>query len=103
MLLFYLDAALSVVFGGLRSPVVALLVAAGVAAGLGMANERRWGYLLALGVTGLRVAVLLWVLASEGIGMVLDPDFLLIALVPVAMFVAVIHPQSREHQRIWFR
>ena len=28
--------------------------------------------------------------------------FLLLIIFPVALFCALLHPESREHQRIWF-
>ena len=31
-----------------------------------------------------------------------DVAFLLLIIFPVALFCALLHPASREHQRIWF-
>lgn len=103
VLLFYIGGVVSVLTGSIGSPLVALLVGGGVAAGLGIANERRWGYRLAVAVTSVRIGLLALVLASEGIGTILEVDLLLAAVLPVALFVAVVHPQSRAHQRVWFR
>jgi hypothetical protein len=99
--LFYIDAVFGVLFG-LGGGLGALLLAGGVAAGLGIANEAKWGYRLAQVVTSVRVAILLWFVADD-LGRLVDIDFLFVAIFPVAMFAAVWHPLSREHQRIWFR
>lgn len=101
--LFYMDAVFTVLFGGLNVPILALLAAGGVAAGLGIANEKRWGYQLAVVVTSIGVALLLWAVVLSGPDLLIDIEFLFYALIPVAMFIAVVHPLSRQHQRIWFR
>ncbi len=102
MILLYIDAVFAVLLGGLSSLLAVLLIAGGVLGALGIANELRWGYNLAVVVTGIRVAFLAWIALRLGPGVVLDPNFLFAALIPIAMFVLVIHPMSREYQRIWF-
>jgi hypothetical protein len=111
--LLYASAVLEVIFpGGVyaglanRVPVGAILwfacIAALAAGAFGIANEKRWGYNLAVGVTGLGVIELVLVLGTEGIGEIFSPTFWLYALFPVARFALLVHPQSREHQRVWF-
>jgi hypothetical protein len=99
--LFYIRGVFAVLFAA-GDPAVLLPAAAGVTAGLGIANEAKWGYRLAQVVTSINVALLLWLVAVD-LGNLVDIDFLFIAIFPVAMFAAVWHPLSREHQRIWFR
>ncbi|MBK5221969.1 MAG: hypothetical protein JJE52_03650 [Acidimicrobiia bacterium] len=72
------------------------------AGGFGIANDKKWGYAVAVAITGIGVLELLLRLVDLGIGYIVDPDFLLLALFPVARFALLVHPQSREHQRIWF-
>lgn len=80
-----------------------LSIVAMAAGAFGIANERKWGYSLAVAVTGLGVLELLLQLADDGIERILSVGFLLAALFPVARFALLVHPMSRTHQRIWFR
>ena len=92
VIFFYIDAVLSLLFGGFVSIIGVLIIVAEVAAGFGIANERRWAYLLGVGISGLGVLALL----ALGAG-------LLTLLFPVARLALLLHPQSREYQRIWFK
>ena len=60
--LMYINAGLSLLFGGLLfSPFfLVLLVIGPVAGGWGIANEKKWGYWLALTVTVLAAALFIW-------------------------------------------
>jgi uncharacterized membrane protein len=107
--LSYLNAAFALLFFG-SSPLFyftlvpgLLLLGAQVAGAYGIANEQRWGYLVAVVVSALALVPFVVFLASEGLGELLSPRFLLAALFPVALFALLIHPMSREYQRIWFR
>lgn len=99
--LLYANAVLSIL---LPSTVTLTLAAiAGAVGAYGIANSRRWGYVLAVTAAGIAVALivampLLWL----GIDIVFNLRFLISAVFPVALFCALLHPQSREHQRIWF-
>jgi hypothetical protein len=37
-----------------------------------------------------------------GLDELFDIGFLIFILVPIALFCLLLHPESREHQRIWF-
>lgn len=88
MFLLYIDAAFLAILGGLTTPLGILLVVGGVAAGFGIANEKRWAYGL-----GLAVAVGRLVLLAHGV----------IALMfAIALVALLLHPHSRNYQRIWF-
>jgi hypothetical protein len=79
--------------------VFALIVLVGlVAGGFGVANEKRWGYLLALGTAIFQVLIVLLVyrtIADIGVLIQLAFDILLVVLLA--------HPMSRSYQRIWFK
>ena len=77
-------------------PLAELVPLALGAAGLGVANEKRWGYRLGVALAGLNVLVDLYVLYLGAFGVVLT---LLFAVVLLALFL---HSQSREYERIWF-
>jgi hypothetical protein len=78
----------------------ALLILIGlVAGGFGIANEKKWGYLLAVATAVLQVLLLLLVT-----GAALNNVSVLIALAfDVLLVVLLTHPMSRSYQRIWFK
>jgi hypothetical protein len=94
--LFYINAAFALIGGAIGSPIGLLIIAGGVAAGFGIANERRWGYAL-----GLLMAFLPFV-ARLAFGASLIGGSLINFLFEVALVALLLHPQSRDYQRIWF-
>ena len=77
------------------------VVAASVAAGYGISNERKWGYKLGIAVAALPLVVLLYVCIAYQVS---PFDFSVISLMfNVAEFALLVHPQSREYERIWFK
>ena len=102
--LLYINAVFGVLFG-IRFGAIGLLLIAGYAAGgFGIANERRWGYTLAVAVSA--IALLPWaLLLFQDTGDFVDAIFSLAAInlmFDVALLALLLHPQSREYQRIWF-
>ena len=79
-----------------------LFIVAGLGAGgFGIANEKRWGYVLAVTAA-----------CAAGAGVrrllrhceVISNISLLISFVfDVALVALLIHPMSRDYQRIWFK
>jgi hypothetical protein len=108
-ILLYIRAVLGLVLRGTTfalywNPLVNLLAAAAmVAGGLGIANEQKWGYRLAVAVTAIGLwPFVAWAVWGGPLGWQVT-DYVLLALFPVAQFILLVHPMSREHQRIWFR
>ena len=100
VILLYVNAALSVLFG---LSGVGLAVAVGrVAAGWGCANERKWGYQLALVVAILPFFLLFTFTSLDTIA-----DNLLTVLLAFAFDILLLglltHRETRAYQRIWFR
>jgi hypothetical protein len=102
VILLYVDAFFLLLNGVAFSPIGLALLVGSVAGGYGIANERRWGYRLGVAVAGLGVLSLLALLVADGLDALFDIVFLVNLVFPVALFVALVHPQSREYQRIWF-
>jgi hypothetical protein len=99
-ILMYVEAALIVLQGGIFGPFGLLLTVGYVGGALGIANEKRYGYAVALGVAVL-VALLHF---AGGIGPIFDNLNLLISTaISIALVALLAHPQSREYQKIWFR
>ncbi len=94
--LLYANTVIGVLFGAWASPVGLLVLVGSGAAGFGISNEKRWGYLLGVGFAALDVAFLVLARPTGSIN-VISLAF------AVALVVLLVHPQSREYQRIWFR
>ncbi len=73
-----------------------LLLIGMIAGAIGVANEKRWGYIVAVAASVLPVIT--------DIQLILDGfEFAFINLLFDGALVALLlHPQSREYQRIWF-
>jgi hypothetical protein len=101
-ILCYIDAVFGLLFGGFASPIGLFVIAALGAGGFGIANEKRWGYILGVVVSSLAVVLfVLWPLVND-LGVIFSLAFLLNILFPVALFCLLVHPMSREYQKIWF-
>jgi hypothetical protein len=100
-MLCYLDAIFGFLFGMVSTSVVlALLTIAGLAiGGYGIANEKKWGYAVAVGAAVLQVIMLIAVAGSDVLGFPL----LLNLVFDGALVALLLHPQSRDYQRIWFK
>ena len=102
--LLYIDAFFLFLNGGVASPIGLVLLVATVAAGFGIANEKKWGYLLGVVVSVLALLpyLLLVFTSAGGLGRLFDLDVLIALVFPVAQFALLVHPQSREYQKVWF-
>lgn len=99
VLLSYFTAAFGLfffVFYGVHSllEIVALALAPGA---YGIANEKRWGYRIGIVMAGLYALLCLYGLIF------VTPTFILSLLFAAVLVALLLHPQSREYQRIWFR
>ena len=100
-ILCYIDAVFGVLFGVIATSVLlGLLTVVGLAAGgFGIANEKKWGYAVAVGGAVLQVVLLLAVFGIEVFTTLVIISFLFDA----ALVALLLHPMSREYQRIWFK
>ena len=99
VLFCYLNAALAILYlivAGATLPLVLLAAALGAN---GIANERRWGYWVAVAATIVYVVgqLVAFVTFSHTFGLVLNLAF------AVMLLVLLLHPESRRYQKIWFR
>ena len=100
--LLYASAVFSLIFGYVFSPIGFVIAAGSVLGGLGIANDRRWGYNLALAISVLGLLPFVILAAADGVTELLNPVVLLNMVFPVARFALLVHPMSRDYQRIWF-
>lgn len=96
--LLYINAVFAALLGGLTHPIGIALVVGGAAAGFGIANERRWGYNLGLAMAFLPF---LFRMAVDGVDQVFGGDFINL-MFEIALVGLLLHPHSREYQKIWF-
>jgi hypothetical protein len=96
VILLYIDA----VFAVLRFHPVLILVGIGSAvAAYSIANERKFGYVLGIVMAFLPAAFRVWFF---GLDALFGVD-LISLMFEVALIALLLHPQSREYQRIWFK
>jgi hypothetical protein len=69
-----------------------------VAAGVGISNEKKWAYWL-----GIAVALLPFALRFYYLGNPLEQFPLFALMFQIALVGLLLHPQSRDYQRIWFK
>lgn len=109
--LLYFDAfwALLGVLSGQGLGLLGLLVLAGYIYGAaGIASEIRTGYRVAVVVSFLPLALRLLVSFGRTGGLLGNLGFVLVgasivnALFEYALIALLLHPQSRDHERIWF-
>jgi hypothetical protein len=96
--LLYWNALLGLLFGillGGTGRLLLILLVAEFAGALGVANNRRWGYLLALVAAFLPLVLL--VTSNVTSGGVLNLIF------EVALVILLLHPMSRAYYKVWFR
>ncbi|MDQ2728028.1 MAG: hypothetical protein M3Y91_09245 [Actinomycetota bacterium] len=95
-IVMYINAVLGLVTGYalIGSGLGLILVLGPVAAGWGIANEKRWGYWLGVVLTAVMVAFLV---SSFGLGGIINLLFY------AALLALLLHPQSREYRKTWFK
>ena len=100
-ILCYVDAVFGLLFGVIATSLLAglftiFLLAAG---GFGIANEKKWGYAVAVGGAVLQVVMLFAVFGAD----VFTSTVVISLLFDAALVALLVHPMSREYQRIWFK
>ncbi|MFM9037078.1 MAG: hypothetical protein ACKOJ9_05260 [Actinomycetota bacterium] len=91
--------------GALGTLVGLGVVAAFVLSGLFMANDRRWGYRLGLFAAFSPFLLRFWILSGDywSLWDRLSGGNTVSFIFDVALCALLLHPQSREHQRVWYR
>lgn len=102
VMLFYIEAVFGLLGGGLFSIYGLVFTVGMAAAAFGIANDKKWGYWLGVAIASLRLVPFVIAIFTDGIGSVLNFGVLFYMMIPVALFALLVHPQSRDYQRIWF-
>jgi hypothetical protein len=78
-----------------------ILIGLGLAAGgYGISNEKKWGYTLAVTSACVQVVLVLAIYQADTFSNVFA---LITFLFDAALVALLVHPMSRDYQRIWFR
>lgn len=99
--LLYLNAAFllfALLVNGTFPPFFLALVVGGIAAGYGIANEFKWGYIL-----GIVMAIAPFVFRFIDSGNPFATPSLINLMFEIALVALLLHPQSRDYQRLWFK
>ena len=102
-ILLYVNAVfwlLDMLMGDLFAGVLAV---AAVLAGIGLANEKKPGYWLALAVAGLNLLFLLFAIFVLGGSAFTSISLVINVLFAVALMALLLHPMTRNYARIWFK
>jgi hypothetical protein len=96
--LLYINAVFA--FLGLRL----LLVAGYGLGGYGIANERKWGYTVAVITAAIPLLIAAsWIFTGgDGLFGNLLSTGIIGLMFDIALMALLLHPQSREYQRVWF-
>jgi len=96
-ILLYINAALSLLgllFGGAIGLIGLVGVVGQVLGAWGTANEKKWGYWLAVVVSVLMVLLTL---------VEFSPALIITLIFYIALVALLLHPQSQQYRRTWFR
>ena len=96
---YYRQLPLDLFGSGVATLFALFLTGTFVAGGIGMANERKWGYALAVFSACYSVLATLWV----GINFSLGMGFILRLMFDIVLVVLLFHSHSRVYKKIWFR
>ena len=97
----YIDAVFGFLGGVVTtSAILALITIFGLAlGGFGIANEKKWGYGVAVAAAILQLGGLIAVGGTAVLGFPL----ILNLIFDAALVALLLHPESRGYQRIWFK
>jgi hypothetical protein len=102
MFFLYFDAVFGLLgLGGPVGPIGLLFVVGSALAALGIANEYKWAWKLGVIVSGLALLPFVIVIFDDP-GRIFSLTLLIYAIFPVAPIVQLVHPESRNYQKVWF-
>lgn len=93
----YLEAVFAILFGRVRSWGFLFITIGFILGALGVSNEKKSGYYVAVATASLNVAITVLLLLTSGLRVIFA------LLIAVVLLVLLLHRQSRGYQRIWFR
>lgn len=101
-ILLYIGAVFIVLSGAITSGIGLLLGLGSAAAGVGIANDKRAAWYLGVVVSAIIPFFLAAHLWNEGLSELVNLNFLITAVFPVAQLTALVHPMSRSYTSVYF-
>jgi hypothetical protein len=86
----------------LRNGLLILIVFGSAGGAFGIANNRRWGYILGIAAAIAPFAIRFELARQIDIGFAIEWN-IIGGMFDIALIAALLHPMSRDHQKIWFR
>ena len=86
----------------LRNGLLILIVFGSAGGAFGIANNRRWGYILGVAAAIAPFAIRFELARQIDIGFAIEWN-IIGGMFDIALIAALLHPMSRDHQKIWFR
>jgi xanthine/uracil permease len=100
VILCYIQAFFALIRFSFFGPLGLFILVGMAAGGFGIANEKKWGYTLAVAAAGLEVILFV---ARGGLGALGDISVLFTFVFDVLLVVLLMHPMSRSYERTWFK
>jgi hypothetical protein len=100
VILCYIQAFFTLLSFGRLGPLGLFILVGLAGGGFGIANEKKWGYTLAVAAAGLQVVLFI---AFGGLSALGNVSVLISFAFDVLLVVLLMHPMSRSYQRIWFK
>ena len=97
VILLYLNGVLGLLLGSYGGLLVCVAMVVGA---FGVANDKKWGYGLAIAAAALNI---LFVFRYWGIDALTHFNPLVSLMFGGALVALLLHPMSRSYQRIWFK
>jgi hypothetical protein len=100
VILCYIQAVFALLSFGALGPLGLFILIGLGGGGFGIANEKKWGYALAVAAAVLQVLLFI---GYGGVGALGNVQVLIGFAFDVLLVVLLLHPMSRDYQRIWFK
>ena len=100
VILAYFQAFFSLLQLGNLGPLGLFILVGLAGGGFGIANEKKWGYTLAVAAAGLQVVLFV---AYGGLSALGNISVLISFAFDVLLVVLLMHPMSRSYERTWFK
>lgn len=107
VMLLYINAAFLVLRGAIFTLLGIVIIGGMVAGAYGIANEQKWGYQAAVAAAIFNVSLpFIFIIRYDGVTLgdaFNDLGFVVSVMFDIALVALLLHAQSREYQKIWFR
>jgi uncharacterized membrane protein len=101
--LCYVNGVFGLLGGGALTLIGLILIVGWIGAAIGMANDKRIAYYIAVTLSLVALGFTLSVIVTAGSTLFQVMFFSMISLIfEIALVAALLHPMTREYQKVWF-